>query len=402
MPPHPCRILFFAEGATLAHVARPLVLARQLDITAFEILFARPSGFRWLTGDSGLAELDLDCQDAAIFARRLDRGLPLYDFPTLDRYVQADLALIDQVNPDVVIGDFRLSLSVSARLRKVPYITICDAYWSPESALTPMLPAMSFTPYVPLSLASALFRRVAPLAFRIHALPMERLRRRYGLPSFGHDLRYGYTDADLRLFANSPALFPEIRRTATADFVGPIAWSPLDRQDLAFPEGDGPLAYVTMGSSGDPQVLATLIPSLEQAGFRIMLASAGKRLPVGIGSSRTRVYDFLPGDQMCRQAQLVVCNGGSPTTNQAFTHGVPVLGIARNMDQFLNMRAIERYGAGVMLRSDRVDYARIDAALARLTRDGACFRRAQTLAFPNDLDSLERHISAVRKMARQA
>lgn len=105
---------------------------------------------------------------------------------------------------------------------------------------------------------------------------------------------------------------------------------------------------------------------------------------------------------MCRQAQLVVCNGGSPTTNQAFTHGVPVLGIARNMDQFLNMRAIERYGAGVMLRSDRVDYARIDAALARLTRDGACFRRAQTLAFPNDLDSLERHISAVRKMARQA
>ena len=239
MPPHPCRILFFAEGATLAHVARPLVLARQLDITAFEILFARPSGFRWLTGDSGLAELDLDCQDAAIFARRLDRGLPLYDFPTLNRYVQADLALIDQVNPDVVIGDFRLSLSVSARLRKVPYITICDAYWSPESALTPMLPAMSFTPYVPLSLASALFRRVAPLAFRIHALPMERLRRRYGLPSFGHDLRYGYTDADLRLFANSPALFPEIRRTATADFVGPIAWSPLDRQDLAFPEATG-------------------------------------------------------------------------------------------------------------------------------------------------------------------
>ena len=49
---------------------------------------------------------------------------------------------------------------------------------------------------------------------------MERLRKRYGLPGFGHDLRCCYTDADWRLFANFPELFPEVRRSATADFDG--------------------------------------------------------------------------------------------------------------------------------------------------------------------------------------
>ena len=47
-----------------------------------------------------------------------------YDAETLKRYVDADLAIIRQAQPDLIIGDFRLSLSVSARLAGVPYATI--------------------------------------------------------------------------------------------------------------------------------------------------------------------------------------------------------------------------------------------------------------------------------------
>ncbi|MDP3493635.1 MAG: glycosyltransferase, partial [Hyphomonadaceae bacterium] len=63
------------------------------------------------------------------------------------------------------------------------------------------------------------------------------------------------------------------------------------------------------------------------------------------------VKDFVDGDQACRSADLVVCNGGSPGVFQALAHGVPVLGIPRNMDQFLNMRAIEHSRAGVLALS---------------------------------------------------
>ena len=39
--------------------------------------------------------------------------------------------MIREVEPDVVVGDFRLSLSVSARVAGVPYLAITNAYWSP-------------------------------------------------------------------------------------------------------------------------------------------------------------------------------------------------------------------------------------------------------------------------------
>lgn len=381
------KVLFFAEGATLAHVARPWVLARGLDPTRFNVTVARPRAFRWLTTDATCSVIDLECQDATTFARRLDRGMPLYDYPTLSGYVSTDLALIDAIKPDVVVGDFRLSLSVSARLRSVPYITICDAYWSPERSLRAPLPVLSFTHLTPIPLAEWVFRRVAGPAFRLHARPLERLRKHHGLPSLGFDLRRVYSDADLRLFANFPALFPEIRASPAARFIGPITWSPQPQDQRPFVDGDEPLAYVTMGSSGDTRVLATIIPTLEEYGFQIALASAGRALPPHLNSAKTRIFDYLPGALVCRRASLVVCNGGSPTTNQALACGVPVLGITHNMDQFLNMQAIEAFGAGIMIRADRARRAATLSAVKRLRTDSSFTNRAQLLAETLDTET---------------
>lgn len=349
------KVLFFAEGATLAHVARPLMLAKGLDLTFFKPVLCRPKNFSKLTTDLQFPVLDLECQDASIFTKRLDQGSPLYDFPTLYRYVEADMALIDKEKPDVIVGDFRLSLSVSARLRSIPYIAICDAYWSPERKLVPPLPVMGFTRYLPAGISELLFRRIAPIAFRLHAIPLEKLRSKFGFPSLGHDLRRCYTDADVRLFANFPALFPDVRVHAQAEFIGPIAWSPDFAGDLSFLTGEGPLTYISMGSSGNPEVIQKLIPLLENQGSRIIITTAGKPLPFASKLPSTQIFDYLPGSAICQHASLVICNGGSPTTNQALNCGVPVIGIAQNMDQFLNMEAIVRFGAGRLIRADRTD-----------------------------------------------
>ena len=39
------KVLFFAEGATLAHVVRPLMLAKGLDPTNFDVTLCRPESF---------------------------------------------------------------------------------------------------------------------------------------------------------------------------------------------------------------------------------------------------------------------------------------------------------------------------------------------------------------------
>ena len=380
MPDTRFKILFLAEGATLAHVARPVLLAASLDPARFEVTLARPASHAWVSEGCCADIRTLACQDSAVFTHRLARGLPLYDTATLERYVADDLALIDAVEPDVVVGDFRLSLSVSARLRGVPYATVCDAYWSPERPLRATLPVLPFTRFTPIPLARLLFDAVSPLAMRLHTLPLERLRARHGLPSLGHDLRRCYTDADLRLFANFPSLFPDLVPRDDAAFLGPLAWSPPAPPPFDATASTGkPLVYVSMGSSGAVEALSAIVAALEACGCDALVSTAGKPVPAALATSSARVFEFLPGEAACAQARLVICNGGSPTTNQALVQGTPVLGVAVNMDQFLNMQAIEGFGAGLMVRGDRVSPALIARAVTRLLGEDGFTQRAHLL-----------------------
>jgi UDP:flavonoid glycosyltransferase YjiC (YdhE family) len=59
---------------------------------------------------------------------------------------------------------------------------------------------------------------------------------------------------------------------------------------------------------------------------------------------------------------------------------VPVIGIASNLDQFLNMQAIEAAGAGVLIRGDRVTDAGLRVAVERVLRAASHRLAAQSLA----------------------
>jgi UDP:flavonoid glycosyltransferase YjiC (YdhE family) len=362
------RILFMAEMVTLAHLARPLALIEAAGADDWEcVLASAPSGRRFL----GAAELDwrrLDSLDAPTFAHRLSRGQPVYTRAELAAYVQADLALINAVQPDLVIGDFRLSLSVSARLAGVTYATITNTYWSPHALdQAVVLPVLPWSRYLPLVLTQALFDRLHPLFLAAHCRPMNEVRKAYGLPALAADLRTVYTDADHLLCADAPSLFP-VRRSATNHWsLGPVLWSPpvpLPAWWHGLPD-DRPVVYLTLGSSGDRGLLPGIVGALAELDVCLVVATAGAELPP---QRRLNVWaaDYLPGAQVSARASLVVCNGGSPTSQQAVNAGVPVLGLCGNMDQFLNMRGLVRAGLGQALRSDRLSAQQLTQAAREL------------------------------------
>ena len=374
------KVLFFAEGATLAQLVRPLALARLLDPERFDVTFCRPAARGWLTADAAFRIVDLAVLPEAQFARRRDNFSPLYDYATLKRYVDDDLTLIDDIHPQVIVGDSRLSLSVSARLRVTPYMALCDACLSPENGAPASLPVFACTRYLPIALIEPLFRAVSGIAMRYHALPLERLRAHYGLPSLGYDVLRGFSDADLRLFASIPMLFPKLYPGADAAYIGPITGFPSALAAPAFFDDEGPLVYVTLGSSGSPHLLTRIVTVLERLDCQVIVATAGKVPSFKPASERTRIFDYLPGELVCRHAQLVVCNGGSAAANQALANGVPVLGIARSIDQLFNMRAVESFGAGLLVRADRASSARLREAADELLREWWFTERAQKLA----------------------
>jgi UDP:flavonoid glycosyltransferase YjiC (YdhE family) len=346
--------LIFAEAVTLAHVARPIALARVLRALGHDVcIAAAASADRWLDGER-VARARIHSIESSRFLHALARGVPAYDTATLTRYVEDDLRAIDGWAPDIVVGDFRLSLYISARRAGRPYGAIANAYWSRRywSGVTaPDVPPLA---RLPQPVADALFRLAYPAAFALHARPFHRACRAFGVASPGPDIRDVYTASDATAFADVEAFYdPSPGAAAASSFVGPLPWEPPAAAPLPpFPDGP-PIVFVALGSSGP----AALLPRVLQA-----LAGLPLRCIVATGTSDARMpgncihaASFVPYAPASDVASLVICNGGAPATYAALGRGRPVLALPANLDQLLNARVVVRLGAARLLPAARAD-----------------------------------------------
>ena len=376
------RVLLAAEAVTLAHLARPLAIARVLGPADWSVTLACDPRFRGFLSDFRGTYREIRSVEPEAFLVALRRGTPLYSAATLERYVLDDLRVIDEAKPDLVVGDFRLSLSVSARVAGVPYVALANAYWSPfyEPAKWPV-PELWLTKLLPVTAAERVFQVARPAAFALHSRPLNRVRKRHGLADLGLSLPRVYTDADFVAYADAPGLFPISNLPATHCFIGPALWEP----PVPFPRWwdelseNRPMVYVTFGSSGQASLLPAVARTLGTLDASLVIATAGRaRLPAP--PPNAHVADFVPGTQVARRAGVVVCNGGSLTCYQALSAGVPVIGIVSNLDQFLNMQAVERMGAGLSLRADRFTTAELLRAVRQVLSDPRYRTRAKPVA----------------------
>jgi len=361
------KVLFFAESVTLAHMARPAVLAGLLRNTEFEAVIARSPRYVSLFPDLPAKQVDIFSISSAEFLEALAKGRPLYSAATIEHYVEEDLRLLDEEKPDVVIGDFRLSLSVSARLRGIPYIAIANAYWSPYSQAPYTIPEHPLTRLLGVLAAEALFKIVRPVVFAMHSMPLNKVRKRHGLKNLGLNLNSVYTDADYVLYADVPSLVEMKNLPDNHQFLGPVLWSPEHKYPDWWQEIDGsrPNIYLTLGSSGRSDLLPVVLDALKDLPVRLFVSTAG-RSNLTVSAANIFTADYLPGEAAAGKSSLIICNGGSLTTYQAFSQGVPVLGIAGNLDQNLNMMAIERLGAGKRLRTDALRVEQVRTAVVEL------------------------------------
>ena len=77
-------------------------------------------------------------------------------------YVEADRRLLDSWHPDLVVGDFRLTLAVSARLARIPYLPISSAHWVPTTRVSLPRPDLAPLRYIGEGPARLLPRRSGP------------------------------------------------------------------------------------------------------------------------------------------------------------------------------------------------------------------------------------------------
>ena len=159
-------------------------------------------------------------------AARVASGRRIYGRRLLSRYVDEERSLFRALRPSLVVGDLRLSLSVSAPLERIPYAGLINAYWSPHALRRDFpLPDHPIVRLLGVRLAARYFPKARPAVFRHFARPVNALRARHGLASLG-SLPEVLTHGDHTLFPDVPALIPTRDLPAHQEYLGPVLWSP--------------------------------------------------------------------------------------------------------------------------------------------------------------------------------
>jgi UDP:flavonoid glycosyltransferase YjiC (YdhE family) len=379
----------------MTHFARPAAMAQALDPAEWDVYFWTPKRFHPFFSGSVARLGDLRTIDPSAFLDSLAKGLVSYSKEALHAYVRDDLAIFDEIQPDLVIGDYRLSLCISAPVAKRPFASIFNAHWSPYRRQPAIVPDLPITQWVSPLILNRLYAGLRPLFYALHAKPVNDTRRAFGLPRLSRDLRVVYTAGDLVLYPDVPELVPLTRAPSHHHFIGPCSWSPASGKPDWWGEvmsSSEPRVFVSLGSSGPMRALPAVLEALSQLPVKVILTTSGRA--VGAIHPSVYVWNLLPYEETASQCAAIVSHGGVGAVYPALSAGTPVLAIPSNIDMHLSAALLEESGAGLQLRVEHASPERLRHRLDRLLSEAgfkeAAARWRKTLAhydtkvlFPN-------------------
>ncbi|MEI2387749.1 hypothetical protein [Breoghania sp. JC706] len=375
------RALLFAEAVTLAHVVRVYRIAKTLFEEGYDVHFAVAQRFRFVYDEPGIKLHWIASKSAQTFLDNVEMGKRLYRSEELIRYAYEELAVIDKVKPDWVLGDFRHSLSISARLRGIPYLNLINAYWSRAYAghLLPV-PELRQFPLSRVPLSRRLMPVLTPIIFKAQAQPLNDARRHFNLEPYEHCLQ-GWAGGDRTLFCDVAESFAAFAPAPHERFIGHVTWEPTDASRTterwleALDKDD--YVYAALGSSGGQGIRNRVVDALIAAGYPVCVSGVADGDRPASWPSEVLSAEFVSGSAIARAARLVITNGGSPTTYQALNTGTPVIGIPANMDQVLCINHIQKLNAGRLVRPWQVGRPQFAKAVEELM-SGMCAKEAAT------------------------
>ncbi len=379
------KILVLPYGPALSHVSRAMEVAKGLRGRQYEAIFASDGDFMRLPREEGFRVLPLKVLDQFVLAGKTHHGrMDWYDDATVAEHVAAELKLLEEVKPDLVLSDFRLTAGTSAELAGIPHASILNASWTNYCSAHSKAPKNgSFLFY------GQLMRRILSKCAR----PFDRLRRAKKLAGKG-------TLSDIRkcvaLIAECAEFGPRMGIRPNSPYVWELntGAEPLNRfrrsRNLA---GEGnlfdamkgddtpawlgkldssrPTIYVSMGASGYYRVFDLMAYLFGDTAYQCVMTTANLPNPSSYPANFF-VTDYAAGRQILRKSDLMICQGGNGTIYQALSCGVPLICIPTHGDQYNNSLRVAELGLGIHLTDiARLKQAATEILSARRYRENA-------------------------------
>lgn len=354
-------VLFFpwSHGVGFGYIGRALTIAQALEEAGYTCVFGSDtaegivarsgmavSGAR---GQHGVAVPDMGGREGEyIPLDNLDTVYAIaryYHASRIREHLQQDLAIIDEVRPDLVAVDMQPTAAIAARARGLPLLSVADSDFLRDED-------NSWMPWLPPEEACIL-----PYPSCLDAF--NEVLGSLGLAPIRHvsDLLWG----DLTLLASTPELEegqPPLNVRGPLEHVGPIFWDPpwSDAEELleGFGQSGERRIYVTLGHGGKvgSSDFATILEACDREGW-VSFASLGFRPPAGElplpGNSR--IGGFTGLSVPIAWSDVVISHGGYATVLTGLQYGKPAIVIPYMSEQEANgVLFVERNGAGFVLR----------------------------------------------------
>ena len=347
------KILALMNAHALAHVSRPLEIAKVLRNRGHEIIFAGHGKYLEIASIDGFETIELPYISAeqvveAVRTQRLDQ---LYREEQISEYIEAELTLYKRLHPDLVLIDNRPTAVTSAELMGIKTMSILNVHMSQHKAI----PFHSFRnvsrlgAYVPFKYLDRIENIIE--SFFVNKLVMGdigKLRRRSGLKK-----KFGFAneEGDVNLFPDLPEFNPVSKLANNAHYIGPLTW----HNELPPPPSLKQLddsqrcIYFTIGSEGLDELIENIaLFSIEDIPIIIATGKMNKQSDYSLPDN---VYfeEFVNTDTILPRCDLVVCHGGNGTIYQALSYGVPIVGIAMHEEQYYGLKRVNNLELGIGL-----------------------------------------------------
>lgn len=356
------RILFFPNylGGGFGHIGRCMALADEFTRRGGEAFFAldgphmsrvEQSGYRCSRLQTPRMHSARSAAPAYVYVPSMAYQIVRdgFDHPTVvERTLGEALQIIDQVAPDILVGDGWPLTWLVAQKAKLPVVQLVKSVVNPASE-------------------EMIWWEPSPAGF-ISPDPcpvFNPVLRKYGFDPIARaeDLLRG----DLLLIPSLPELDPMTVMPPNTVYVGPI----LRRREPARPIPDWmerldtaiPVVYVSVGGaagSGDgADFFDVVIEALGNSDNQVVISTGGKSFSARAKSlpPNIRLESWVPTADMLARSSAVVFHGGY-TRMEILSHGLPSVVIPFHSEQEFYGRQMERAGVARCLSYSEAAYAR--------------------------------------------
>lgn len=369
------RVYIPVEPVTIAHVVRPLEIAKALRRAGIQVVFGMNDRYRAFVERENFTTLPLFAAPSEVLMNAV-RTVNFSEVNAqLENYFQSDIVNMKKLGVvDLVLSDFRFTARYAAKYLGIPFVSIVNGFFSPYYAIEPSIPK-AIMPGLPRPLReSYLVKSVAHKAvLNYHGKPYRHLCAKYGIPARIRSAFHFSVSDELTLLCDLPVFTPQRDDLPPHyQFSGPIFWEP-DQGETAHLNipalAEQGLIYVTLGTSGETGAFREIIQALGKSRYQVILSTGGELiegLPENIhGVGYAKPSEILP------HAKLMICHGGNGSIYQAVKFGVPVLCITSFYDQEWNGQRVSELGLGDAVYCRQVTQETISKKVEKIINDSA-------------------------------